>query len=277
MEPAESVALAENALREAVRSVLPTWTTAPGAPARDTLEAKRAEDAKRRDGTLSADDLLAYTEIHHLIDLVTKNWEAFKPVFDDLARTKVFLSLLADYRNPVAHSRELVGFELDLLSGASGQLRQQVILYRTRHEPSSAHYPVIESVTDNFGQVFSGSVDNVVAWQMMYPGPLVRLEVGERVQFSCVGWDSQERLLTWKVRAGRELYLAQPTLTLSGRRATFTVKVGPQWVGEEIGVAISLKSPGPHHRNMSSLASHVFVSQYDAEVFAFYAVNPPRG
>jgi len=74
-------------------------------------------------------------------------------VFDDKKRTEVYFGILEDFRNPSAHSRELATFERELLSGISTQLRNQVALYRTALDPANAHYPLIESIIDCFGQV----------------------------------------------------------------------------------------------------------------------------
>lgn len=107
MDPAEALEAAESALREAVRLALPDWERMPGAPNLDELRRRKAAEAKRRDGTLVEADNLAYTELHQLETLIIKNWEKFSPMFGDLARTKVYLAALLDYRNAVAHSREL--------------------------------------------------------------------------------------------------------------------------------------------------------------------------
>src|SRR3546814_2959680 len=51
------------------------------------LEAKRAEEDKKRDGITVSQDLLDYSEVYLLRKLIDKNWDAVKPVLDDKART----------------------------------------------------------------------------------------------------------------------------------------------------------------------------------------------
>jgi hypothetical protein len=268
MDPSEAVAAAESSLRDAIRLVLPTWSQAPGAPDRSSLDRKKEEDSKRRDGTLVDSDLLAYSEVHQLATLIEKNWQQFAPVFGDLARTKVFLRALLDYRNPVAHSRELVTFERELLSGISGQLRNQVALYRTANEPSSAHYPVIEAVSDGFGQ-------NLTSSEFLPIGQVaLRLDVGQRLEFRCRAWDVQERRLTWDFGASRLRTSANvPLLSLSGNPIDFSVPITEEWVGEGIHVTIYVRTNGRHHRHdYGPWMSGVF----DDVRFGTYAVNPPN-
>ncbi|MGW4295067.1 hypothetical protein ACWEH1_18695 [Micromonospora chersina] len=153
MEHGEALAAVETALRNIVRQIMgDAWQAATGAPDLERLREKQQEARRRRDGSVVADDLLAFVEWHHLTGLIERNWAAFKPVFDDLARTKVFFGILSDYRNDVAHSRELNDFEKHLLVGSSGQLRNQIAIYRGQAVGSSAYYPTIERAWDNFGK-----------------------------------------------------------------------------------------------------------------------------
>lgn len=267
MEPSEAVVAAESSLRTAIRLTLPDWIHANGAPDRESLERKQEEDRKRRDGSVVEADLLSYTEVHHLENLIMKNWERFKPVFGDQARTKVFIGALIDYRIPVAHSRDLTSYERDLLSGISGQLRNQVALYRTTNEPSSAHYPVIELVSDGLGRVLSES------WSFLDGGP--RLEVGQKLEFHCRAWDVHSRPLVWEFAAAPQFVCTKPSLFLiQGREVRFSVPIEAQWVGEHIEIQITVKTEGPHYRYPEGQDGRPF--GFDDARYGGYAVNPPQ-
>jgi hypothetical protein len=93
VEPTDALRSIETALRLVIRDVLGDegWLAAAGSPDRAPLEQKRTEENKRRDGAAVSSNLLDYTETYQLTNLVLKNWESFKPVFSDKARTESFL------------------------------------------------------------------------------------------------------------------------------------------------------------------------------------------
>jgi hypothetical protein len=96
------------------------------------LRERQAEAAKRPDGAVVSIDLLDYTEIYHLTGMIERNWEKFKPAFNDKGRTLAFFGVVKDVRNSVAHSRDLLPFERDLISGIAGQLRNQGVTLSKR-------------------------------------------------------------------------------------------------------------------------------------------------
>jgi hypothetical protein len=175
LEPGEAVAVFETALRTAIRELLPSWQSKLGAEAVARLRDKQVEDDKKRDGAVTSADLLDYTETTQLTRLVEKNWETFKPVFQDQARLKVMFGLVLDYRNPAQHNRELLGFERDLLSGGAQQVRNQVGIYRSTSGSRSRFYPVIESAVDDRGR------PGVRPGLDVYPMRIERYSVGDEI------------------------------------------------------------------------------------------------
>lgn len=271
MNPGDSVRMVEQELRRIVRAILGNgeWTSAPGAPKIPPLEERQSEDSKRRNGAILSHDLLSYTELRHLTTLVMKNLEKFKPVFGEKERTKVFFGVLEDFRNPVSHSRELLPFERELLSGAAGQLRNQIALYRTRLEPSNSYYPVIESVVDNFGQQFTAQ-DSWVP-----ENGSLRLDVGQALEITCTGWDSRGRRLRWFAAfgiGGPDFKILAEGCSDAGERdqgsfCELEFEVPEFSVGEttRIGIVMSA-ADAKYHRHRS----------YDERVFITYAINPPE-
>lgn len=258
-EPTLAIQTVETALRELIRRVLgPDWTTKRGAPDLERLKEKQEEDRKRRDGAIVSDDLLAYTEFYSLTQLIEKNWDSFKPAFGDLARTKVLLGILGDFRNPVAHSRDLLPFERDLLSGASGQLRNQVSLFLSRDDGPHRYYSSIESVTDSFGYSGGTSYD-----ADLHVCP-TRLSVGERITFQCMGIDPRGRELTWRLEVGNSFDKVE-IATAAGVPAELVWDIGAAHVGEKRWVRISIEHDGSFQR----------WGNYDDERFYTYHVNPP--
>ena len=141
MEPTDALRAIENALRIVIREILGRqgWLSATGAPDEGRLRERQVEESKRRDGAAVSADLLDYTETYHLTGLIGRNWEKFQPIFNDKARTLAFFGVIEDVRNSVAHSRDLVPFERDLISGIAGQIRNQVSLFRSSRTESTKY------------------------------------------------------------------------------------------------------------------------------------------
>lgn len=177
--------------------------------------------------------------------------------------------LLTDLRNAVAHSRELVTFEREIMSGISTQLRTRVAEYRTRAEPVTAHYPLIESAVDGSGRAGTpGIIAN------LYQHPFPRLEVGDRLTFRLRAIDPRRRELHWRVYTDQgsglihssPVIMGDPPPDAVGSPAEIEVTVMEDHVGEEFYVRVWLiHGGGKWHRHHS----------YDDVVTFWYAVNPP--
>jgi hypothetical protein len=265
VEPTDALRAIEVALRLAVRQVLGAeWIKAKGAPDREKLVERQEAEAKRRDGTVVSEELLDYTETYHLTELIKKNWESFNPVFDDKKRTEVFFGVIEDVRNSIAHSRDLVPFERDLIAGVAGLLRNQVALYRSSIVDAAAqHYPLIESLNDSFGRdgcPLAGP-----------PGRLsrIRLEVGDVITFVGKATDPRGREIAWHV--GPEFWPTNPVEVGRGPDVTFSYVVTEKDVGEDLQIAVHIRSSSKYHRHGSTSGRF---SHDDGRRF-FYAVNPP--
>jgi hypothetical protein len=258
MEPGEAVNTVESVLRAAIREVLEdAWRDVPGVDV-PNLEKRRVEEGKRRNGAVVDEDLLTYTDLWDLQNIVVRQWEQFKPLFKDQSRFKVYMGRLEDFRNVPIHSRTLLPFERDLLSGIAGEFRNGLTLWRSERAPDMSWYPRIESVTDSLGNSLS-LVEGLVA---VVP---VRLQVGELLTFRCIGWDPQDRELTWTLNA--QAAQGPEVDRQAGGEVTLTWKVQKQHVAEHSIVVIQMMSTGRYHRQMTGV---------DASVTAFYTVEPPH-
>ena len=184
----------------------------------------------------------------------------------------MLLKYIGNIRNTVAHNRSLVKHERDILNGISGEVRNLVALYRNSKSPSSAYYPEIESITDNFGNVgFIG----------LYPGePVQRLNIGEMVTFDCAAWDSKERTLEWALSVYASSVVNdywvpdpwKPALVGNTGQLVWTPDV--QHVNESLIVSIYLRIPGNYHRHVG--LGNVRERSYDDLCSFKYSVNPPE-
>ena len=254
MEPAEAINVVETVLRRAVRQVLgDSWHEGTGVdPAK--LEERREEERKRRTGAAVEADLLSYTHLYELQEIIKKRWAEFKPIFAKQDRFFVYMKRLEDFRNAPMHSRTLLPFEQALLEGIAGELRNELTLWRSSQAPDMSWYPTVESITDSLGNL-------ITSGNCRTPS---RLQVGDEITFRCVGWDPQERELIWTLNG---MAIIGPQLDRQvGSEVSLTWYIKPAHVAEASIVTISMMSSGEYHREPSG---------YDFSATVLYAVNPP--
>lgn len=268
MEPTLALRSIETALRLAVQAVLgDAWSKASGAPDTEALEARRVEDGKRRDGVIASDSLLNFTETSHLTSLIEANWEKFKPIFDDKARTIAYFEVVNDVRNSIAHSRDLVPFERDLISGIAGQLRNQVSLFRSTRDGSLKYYPRIESLRDGFG---SEAADPNKAATLSIEIP--RVEVGQTIDFSGSAFMARGKPVSWWLQRNMAMYGREPIKVSEGDDVAFSYTIQEADVGEHFELYVYIRTDSKYHRVTGDTPR---VEPCDDLRMFIYAVNPP--
>lgn len=267
MELTSAIAVIETDLRRLVGAVMTqskgvNWLESSVAEeVRDGLQARREEEAKRRAPIVVPQDLLSYTHFYELRKVITKNWELFKPALEDRKEFDVFSDKIEDFRNAPAHSRELLPHELTLLDGIAGTIRARVTTYLSSQDPSSAYYPVLESIRDSFGNEVTLSGHD--SYWIKQTG--LRLQVGDRVTFNVRGWDAQNRELHWRVGsgvAGSDQEVRAP----SGQDVQLTWVAKDSDVADIVFVYVTLTSQGAkYHRHTA----------FDHRACFGYTVDPP--
>ncbi|XVV14378.1 hypothetical protein ACQP2X_08550 [Actinoplanes sp. CA-131856] len=269
MEPTAALRSIETALRLLICDVLgsPGWLAAPGAPSEDRLRERQAEEAKRRDGATASQNLIDYTETYHLTTLVVKNWEKFQPALNDKARTVAYFGIINDVRNSVAHSRDLVSFERDLISGIAGHLRNQISLYRSTKTASARYYPLIEDLRDSFGREGQSYFTDQAFRPVIGP----RIEVGDILTFMGTAFNAKGRRTRWEVRTSKHYhqFTAPENVVAEGDSVSFDYLVKSQDVDEKFIIDIRIVADSKYHR--VSLGDEAYD---DIRIFT-YSVNPP--
>jgi hypothetical protein len=126
----------------------------------------------------------------------------------------------------------------------------------SNERPDMSWYPRIESLTDSLGNSLMSETGilNVPA----------RLQVGDVLTFRCVGWDPQDRELTWTLSA---MAAQGPLLDRQvGSEVTLTWNVEEAHVADPSIVVIQMRSDGQYHRSLAG---------YDGSISALYPVDPP--
>lgn len=277
-DPYTELVAAETALRSAIRLALRNdWQKSFTEDELKRLEDKRTEEGKRRDGVAVSQDLLDYTEVYHFERIIIKkHWQQLQPILNDQQRTRVYLGIIADVRNTIAHSRPVVPAERLLLAGAAGQIQNQLADYRSKVDGPERHYASIDSARDSFGnEGLTGDPELHPRGSGMFGAKnnFRRLEVDDEVAFELEATDPRGRDLIWKFYSLPEQAISmfvdaefRPLGQLTGNRVRFTWRVSPNEVGEQRQIVITVENGGVHHR----------VRSWDDGCLFYYAVNPPR-
>lgn len=253
MEPYEAINSIEASLRTLIHEILGgAWAEGTSIDIEKLKEKRKAEAASRK-GAIVDENLLAYTEFYQLQEIVQKKWEKFKPVFGDRKRFDSYYNRVGHFRNAVMHSREILPFERDLLSGISGEIRNLVAIYRSSVGPDSRYYPTVESIVDSFGNNLREEIINQVN---------TRAQVGTTVEFTCRAWDVASRPLAWKLLIGE-----RPISEATGDAVTLTWPVTDTHVSENTFIYIRMSSNGKYHR----------FAHWDFNLVVRYSVDPPAG
>ena len=247
MEPTEAINIVENILRDLIETVLATehgdnWLKHTGLSEERLAawNARRAEEASRREGGIVDRRLIAYAHLFELTTIVQKRWELFKDCFGDRKTFDVYVSRLEDFRNAPMHSRELLPFERTLLEGVAGELRNKVTIFRSTLQQEREYFPRIELVTDSFGNSAEGAGSG-----RSDTGTSLTLHPGDEVLFHCRGWDPDGKTLKW----GLKNIFGQRLDEQDGTDVVLRWQVVVEHIAETSRIFISLFGDRPYHRN----------------------------
>lgn len=273
-DPYTELVAAETALRTAIRLALGNaWQQSFTDDELKRLADKRTEEGRRRGGVAVSQDLLDYTEVYHFERIIIrKNWQQLQPILDDQQRTKVYLGIIADVRNTIAHSRPVVPAERLLLAGAAGQIQNQLAEYRSKLSGPNQHYASIDSARDSFGNDGLTGDPELHPRRVAFGYPIVRrLDVGDVVTFELTATDPRGRDLLWNAYSLADAWSMsvdtyRPFAQVTGSRAQIKSTVSKHEVGEFRQIVFIVANTGAYHR----------VRSWDDGCMFYYSVNPPR-
>lgn len=271
LTPAVALASCEGALRQLLGFVLEQkhgidWLTkVVKAETIVVWQERRDEERKKRTTRGVAqvsEDPLAYAHFYELVDLVKQQWNEVAPALGKKAVTGALLDRFDDLRNTVAHSRDLLPFEADLLSGIAGEIRNRVALFMSSKGPGGEHFARMEEVTDSFGN----RVDGLATLQSSNPSIMCEqeLHVGDVVQFRARGTDPHGRALRWHLMVapgGVDL------VEVDGDEVELSWTVESKHVSDRSYVIVRLESDSEFHRWSEGV---------DGMALFFYRVVPPH-
>lgn len=205
MEETKALKEVENSLRDFLSALMneekgSDWINSCGiSPDRIIQWKERRETEKKKQlfGT-PENRLLYYSDFFDLSSIIDKNWnDKFKAALGDKATILLFLKILDDFRNPDAHRRELLPHQKHIIIGISGEIRNRIVLYRSKKETGEDYFPRIESVRDNLGNLCTPDEMIADTKLILRPGDKLTFVVtatdplGEALEYQCVSVDPE--------------------------------------------------------------------------------------
>ena len=252
-----------NALRDFIGAVLSAqfgrdWIERCGATpdrVQKWTERKAIEPRRFAASGIVEEALLYYADFDDLKTLLQKNWAGpFSDALGDWKTTEVWLEELERMRDADAYRRELLPHQKQLALGIAGEIRTRLVRYRSKRETAADCFPLIESVRDSLGNLWTASDPSADLRQL---DTKAVLRAGDQIAFVITACDPEDGALEYRVSRGLGGWTETSTLSY-----TFT----EQDVAETVWIELMMRSKRPHH------AKKVFD---DAVTFG-YRVLPPR-
>ena len=190
MDISQTISDTENALRDFISIVLEKkfgadWIDNCGVTGEriNQWKARQEEENSNRVTTIPDTRLIYYSDFSDLRNIICKNWDPeFREAFGDQQTLKVNVEQLINLRNPTAHSRELLPHQKDLASGICGEIRTQIVRYRSKLDDIDEYFPRIEFVQDSFGNSYdaTSSSQGVITKSVLRPGDDLSFTISAR-------------------------------------------------------------------------------------------------
>ena len=157
------------------------------------LELIRAKYQEDSNAMTSEGRLLNYCNFIDLSKIIDAQWNNhFEIAFGYVNSIKTYLTTLQKFNNPDAFNRPLMSFEKHLILGVTGTIRNNISVYRSWKEVGKEGFPLIESVQDNFSNL----------WTMGSPKKLktqLSLTEGDILEFAVIASDPKDEFLEYRI------------------------------------------------------------------------------
>lgn len=270
LEPSVAVGVLERALmaREYPRAYGSEWfTRVTTDKQREAVARAQRQEAPRRKGVADVQPVgLQYLELLSLIQIAMEHWDPLREALGRMDSTLPLLWRFYDMRNPSQHSRDLVPFEQELMSGIAGQVQNQVTLHMSSQDPGGAYYPRITAASDSLGH--EAQIDPVIGEIAgsygSYPAETI-LRPGDVVTFTVLADDPQGRHLKWTLHAGKTHRPLAETVAPSGAPVQLQWLVDNADVGESSHAIVYMSAADARYHRANG---------FDHRVNFHYRVRP---
>lgn len=162
MDISQSLKDAENTLRDFISDILVNkygnnWIDKCkiSKDRTDKWSSRKDEEIKKQKFGTVEKRLIYYADFYDIKTILKKNWDLFSEALGEWKVIEVWLNELERFRNPDAHRRELLPHQKQLAAGITGEIRTRIVRYRSKLENVGDYFPKLESVRDNYGNIWS--------------------------------------------------------------------------------------------------------------------------
>ncbi len=192
--------------------------------------------------------LLNYCNFLDLVTIISNHWNnQFEVAFGEFESLSAYLKTLQKFQNPDRFNRPLLSFEKHFILGVTGTIRNNIAVYRTWKEVGKDGYPIMDSVQDNFANL----------WTMGSPKKLrtqLSLSVGDTLEFIVLASHPADEELEYRL-------FRQKWQT--GNVIQYEIKNSD--LGKDISFHIGIKGKQKHH---------AYPLGYDDKVTFEYTILP---
>lgn len=196
---------------------------------------KRNIEQKKNNGILFENRILFYSDFYDLETIIDKNWESFFPVLNEKKRWSVFFKEVEKYRNTIAHGRQLVKSQEELLSGIVTDLKNTITIFHNKNNMKEDFFIEIIRITDNLGNSWSKSIFE------RSETPILR--VGDEYEINIEANDPKDREIEYSLSAlGSDFLIVQ-------KASKFCFVVTPNLIGRMVSLLVHVRTPESNYKN----------------------------
>lgn len=196
---------------------------------------KRNIEQKKNNGILFENRILFYSDFYDLQTIIDKNWESFLPVLNDKKRWLVFFQEVEKYRNTIAHGRQLIKSQENLLSGIVMDLKNTITIFHNKNNMKEDFFIEIIRITDNLGNSWSKSIFD------RSETPILR--VGDEYEINIEANDPKDREIEYSISAlGSEFVIVQ-------KLSKFRFVVTSDLVSRMLSILVYVRTPESNYKN----------------------------
>lgn len=202
-------------------------------------EKRETENKKKKDIQIE-NRLIYYSDFYDLQTILNKNWEKFKPILIDKKRFEVFNSEIENYRNNIAHGREVLSFQMKIMEGIIGDLKNQLVLYHSKNTNPDDFFIKILRVSDSLGHMWEKSqmFDSVITKSI--------LKVGDKIEFFVDAFDPKGREIEYRVQLINDYIITQSSNKI-------IVEIVPDMISKSCHFRIIASTKSSGYRNEESI------------------------
>lgn len=204
---------------------------------------KREVEKKKYKQILLEPRLIYYSDFYDLKNIVIKKWELLKPILIDKKRFEVFFDEVHKFRDTIAHGRELLSYQVNILNGIVHDLKSQLVNYYNKNMSADDYFIKLLKVSDSLGST----------WEMGNSGYLFTnkiLRVGDTVEFNIEAFDPKDREIEYELYSNRVCVISKEKI--------LQITVTNEMIGENIGIDISVRTINSDYKN-SQLCSFSYL------------------